>query len=122
MQQSCPCQERQLFRKRTPKRLSIYRFGIFFHGENDQSVDVSRSRDFVAQLEAVGGSPRYNEIVAGNHAIWNQIYYDFDHELYGLYQWMFAQSRNGSPRARWCVGLVGDGRLDGRVPQVSSAN
>ena len=57
-----------------------------FHGFKDQAVPVSRSRDMVSALWAVGGNIRYREYPDLMHWCWDQTYSD-DKVL----KWLFAQ-------------------------------
>jgi predicted peptidase len=59
-----------------------------FHGDADGAVKVRRSRDMIAALEAVGGTPKYTEYPGVGHDSWTATYRDPD-----LYAWLFAQSR-----------------------------
>ena len=58
-----------------------------FHGDADQVVMVSRSRDMIDALITTGAKPRYTEYVGVEHDSWTQTYDD------EVMQWLFAQSR-----------------------------
>jgi len=57
-----------------------------FHGLRDRAVPVSRSRDMVAALWAVGGNVRYREYPNLSHGCWDQTYSDDE-----VMKWLFAQ-------------------------------
>lgn len=59
-----------------------------FHGDADQVVMVSRSRDMVDAITAVGGAPRYTEYPDIEHDSWTQTYSNNE-----VMQWLFAQKR-----------------------------
>jgi predicted peptidase len=60
-----------------------------FHGENDDAVNVSQSRDLVAALEKARGVVKYTEYPGEGHGIIGKVYSDSE-----LHEWLFAQSRN----------------------------
>lgn len=62
----------------------------FIHGDQDEEVNVNRSREVVAALESVGASPRYSELAGYGHNVWDAAYSDSS-----LFAWMFNQSRSG---------------------------
>lgn len=47
-----------------------------WHGDDDHAVLVNRSREMIEALKAAGASPRYNEIVGGDHNSWNVAFAD----------------------------------------------
>lgn len=57
-----------------------------FHGEVDDVVLVSRSRDMIRAIKAAGGNPRYTEFRGVAHNSWDRAYAEAD-----LYEWLFAQ-------------------------------
>jgi predicted peptidase len=57
-----------------------------FHGELDDVVPASGSRDMVAAIERAGGAARYTEYAGAGHEIWSQTYGDP-----ALAEWLFAQ-------------------------------
>ena len=57
-----------------------------FHGLKDQAVPVSRSRDMVAALWAVGGNVRYREYPDLAHGCWDRTFSDDE-----VMKWLFAQ-------------------------------
>jgi len=59
-----------------------------FHGDNDDVVPVSGSRDMVAALEECGGNITYSEYEGVNHFSWHNAYAEPD-----LLSWLFEQSR-----------------------------
>lgn len=76
-----------------------------FHGDQDTTVPVSESRNFVAALQAAGGTPRYTEIAGGGHAIWPSIYADWARSTHGLYPWLFSQTAIPEPASHLLVVL-----------------
>ena len=60
-----------------------------FHGEKDDTVPVSRSRDMVSALWAVKGNVRYTEYPGVGHVCWHPAYADHDNVL----KWFFEQRR-----------------------------
>ena len=59
-----------------------------FHGADDATVPVARSRDVIAALKARGGTPRYTEYPASErhgHFSWRPAYADPQ-----LLPWMFG--------------------------------
>lgn len=69
-----------------------------FHGTLDTVVSVNNSRNMVNALINAGGSPLYTEIPTGGHDIWHSVYADAQIGQYGLYDWLFAQSKSsGTP-------------------------
>ncbi|MDP1561900.1 MAG: phospholipase [Pirellulaceae bacterium] len=61
-----------------------------FHGDQDDVVPVTRSREIVTQLREQGGAPRYTEYVGGDHDSWTATY--GNHEVL---EWLFTQRRFG---------------------------
>lgn len=57
-----------------------------FHGEADQTVPVTASRDMVAALREAGGEPRYTEYEGVGHNSWVRAY-----EETGFWEWLFSQ-------------------------------
>jgi len=64
----------------------------FFHGANDMTVRVERSREAVEVLRLGGGMLRYTEYPGVGHDSWNQAY-----AMPELYEWLFAQKRPATP-------------------------
>ena len=64
----------------------------FFHGDADGAVSVDNSRNMFRAIDAEGGVPLLSEIQRGEHAVWEQVYEDWQTENYGLYPWLLAQS------------------------------
>jgi len=60
-----------------------------FHGELDQAVSVSRSRNMIAALTKAGGKPKYTEYKGEGHAIWTTVVKEPE-----LLPWMFSQKRS----------------------------
>jgi predicted peptidase len=71
------------------------------HGEKDNIVKVSRSRDMVAAITKAGGKPTYIEIPGGNHFVWDRAYTDAQ-----MMSWMFQQRRGGQTKAGGGVGTA----------------
>ena len=59
-----------------------------FHGVNDPTVPVIRSREMVAALVAAGGKPLYSEYPYVKHDAWTQAYGEPE-----FLRWLFAQKR-----------------------------
>jgi predicted peptidase len=59
-----------------------------FHGADDKTVPVERSREMVAALQAAGASPKYTEYPGVGHNSWSPTYSNPE-----LYEWLFAQRR-----------------------------
>tara|TARA_R110002096_G_scaffold24760_5_gene77920 strand:+ start:5959 stop:6729 length:771 start_codon:yes stop_codon:yes gene_type:complete len=57
-----------------------------WHGDKDGAINVSRSRDMVAALNAAGGSPKYTEMPGVGHNVWNNCWASDE-----LWEWLFAQ-------------------------------
>lgn len=66
-----------------------------FHGEKDNVVPVSRSRDMINALKAAGGSPKYTEYPGVTHNSWAPTYADPK-----LFEWMFTQLRRDPVEAK----------------------
>lgn len=60
-----------------------------FHGSDDRAVPVSRSREMIEAIRAVGGDPRYTEYPAVGHDSWTRTYADD-----AFHTWLFAQRRS----------------------------
>jgi predicted peptidase len=59
-----------------------------FHGADDKTVPVERSREMIDALKAAGGRPKYTEYSGVGHNSWAQTYSDP-----ALYDWLFAQRK-----------------------------
>ncbi len=59
-----------------------------FHGEKDENVPVSGSRDMIKAMEAAGKSPKYTEYQNEAHNIWYQVSTEPD-----LWPWLFSQRK-----------------------------
>lgn len=59
-----------------------------FHGDQDQSVKVSRSRDMIAAIKAAGGDPKYTEYPGVAHNSWTQTFNDE-----AVVGWLFSQEK-----------------------------
>jgi predicted peptidase len=59
-----------------------------FHGDSDQTVPVSVSRDRIAARRKAGGSPLYTEYAGVDHNVWEWAYTEPN-----LVKWMFSQRR-----------------------------
>jgi predicted peptidase len=61
-----------------------------FHGDQDEAVPVSGSREMIAALKAakVSPEPKYTEFAGVGHGSWDPAY-----EMEELWNWMFAQRR-----------------------------
>ena len=60
-----------------------------FHGADDKTVPVERSREMIEALKAAGGAPKYTEYPGVGHNSWAQTYSDS-----ALYAWLFAQRKD----------------------------
>ena len=60
-----------------------------FHGDEDESVNVSESRKMVAALKKAGGQPRYTEYKGIGHNSWVPAFKEPD-----FLSWLFAQTRS----------------------------
>jgi predicted peptidase len=69
---------------RRVRRLPIW----IFHGEVDQVVPVSHSREAAAALKAAGGNVRYTEFLGLDHNSWDATYASWE-----FTEWLFAQRR-----------------------------
>lgn len=65
-----------------------YPLVVFMHGAKDQAVPVTRSRDMVSALWAVGGNIRYREYPDLMHWCWDQTYSDD-----AVLKWLFSQQK-----------------------------
>lgn len=61
-----------------------------FHGEFDDVIPVSGSRDMISAIRAAGGIPRYTEYRGSGHDAWTPTYVGSGQTLF---DWMFAQVR-----------------------------
>ena len=59
-----------------------------FHGDSDETVPVTASRNMAAALEAVGANYHYTEYPGVHHQSWEKAYADEK-----LIKWMFAQKK-----------------------------
>jgi predicted peptidase len=59
-----------------------------FHGADDETISVEKSRVMVQALRAAGGRPIYTEFAAVGHNSWDAAYATRE-----LFEWMLAQSR-----------------------------
>lgn len=60
-----------------------------FHGDEDESVNVSESRRMIAALKKAGGQPRYTEYKGVGHNSWGHAFREPD-----FLSWIFAQRRS----------------------------
>ncbi len=65
-----------------------------FHGDKDEAVPVSGSRDMIAALKQadVKPEPKYTELPGVGHGSWNEAY-----NTAAMWEWMFAQRRLPTP-------------------------
>ncbi|MCI0360708.1 MAG: prolyl oligopeptidase family serine peptidase [Planctomycetaceae bacterium] len=59
-----------------------------FHGDDDKTVKVKRSREMIEALRDVGERPKYTEYKGVDHDSWTRTYKDP-----ALYEWLFAQRK-----------------------------
>lgn len=64
-----------------------------FHGALDRNVSVNGSRDAVAELKRLGGTPNYTEYPKLQHNCWDEAYATPD-----LWRWMLQQRRKPPPK------------------------
>lgn len=64
-----------------------------FHGSDDSNVPVAGSRQAIARLKELGGSPKYTEYAGQRHKIWDTVY-----SSKKLWRWLLAQRRPPPPR------------------------
>jgi predicted peptidase len=57
-----------------------------FHGDADDTVPVSKSRDMISAIRKLGGSPRYTEYKGVGHNVWTRAFLEP-----GLLEWVFSQ-------------------------------
>jgi len=62
-----------------------------FHGAQDSTVSVEKSRAIVAALQKVGGNIKYTEYPEMGHSVWNKAYVEP-----GLIEWLFVQRRKSN--------------------------
>jgi predicted peptidase len=58
-----------------------------FHGDKDNLVMTSRSRNMIAAIKKAGGNPKYTEYPATGHNAWDKAYSEKD-----MYLWLFTQT------------------------------
>ncbi|MEQ1850000.1 MAG: peptidase, partial [Chthoniobacteraceae bacterium] len=68
-----------------------------FHGDQDEAVPVTGSRDMIAALKKAGvkPEPKYTEFPGVGHGSWNDAYSNA-----AMWEWMFAQRRLRAPPKR----------------------
>lgn len=59
-----------------------------FHGDKDEGVKVTRSREMIDALKAAGANPKYTEYPGVGHNSWDKAYGTPE-----LYTWLFEQKR-----------------------------
>jgi predicted peptidase len=57
-----------------------------FHGDEDDAVEVERSREMIEAIKEAGGNPKYTEYAGVGHSVWHQAFADPE-----LLNWVFAQ-------------------------------
>lgn len=57
-----------------------------FHGSDDRTVPVNRSREMVRAIQAVGGNVKYTEYQGVDHDSWGQTYRNPE-----VWDWLFSQ-------------------------------
>jgi predicted peptidase len=71
----------------TTKGTQISRTPVWaFHGDADQLVPVTKSREMIAAMRRAGGSPRYTEYAGVGHNSWEDAFRETE-----LFTWLFAQ-------------------------------
>ena len=59
-----------------------------WHGDKDNAINVSRSRDMIAALKAAGGTPKYTELKGVGHNAWSGTWKSEE-----MWDWLFAQKK-----------------------------
>jgi predicted peptidase len=57
-----------------------------FHGDADETIPVTASRQMIAAVNRAGGHPRYTEYRGGGHDVWTRAFAEPE-----LIDWLFAQ-------------------------------
>ncbi|HCY43753.1 MAG TPA: hypothetical protein DHV48_20860 [Prolixibacteraceae bacterium] len=73
-----------------------------FHGSDDRTVPVKRSRDMVAAVQAVGGNVTYTEYPGVGHDSWGRTYSNPE-----VWDWLFHQVKVGTANERRIVSKKG---------------
>ena len=59
-----------------------------WHGDQDQVINVLRSREMNLAIKRLGGSPKYTEVIGRGHDVWLDVWTADD-----LWKWLYSQSR-----------------------------
>ena len=59
-----------------------------FHGQRDDVIPVSESRNMIAAIRKAGGQPKYTEYVLLAHDIWERVFSETE-----LLPWLFSQHK-----------------------------
>ena len=59
-----------------------------WHGDQDQVIDVLRSRDMDLEIKRFGGLPKYTEVKGRGHDVWLDVWSSND-----LWEWLYLQSK-----------------------------
>ena len=59
-----------------------------WHGDKDNVIKASRSRDMIEAIKAAGGKPKYSEIKNRGHNSWVDVWSSDD-----LWDWLYSQER-----------------------------
>jgi predicted peptidase len=59
-----------------------------FHGSEDQSVSITRSRTMIEAIKRAGGNPKFTEYEHSGHVIWERVFAEPE-----LLPWVFSQKR-----------------------------
>ena len=59
-----------------------------WHGDKDNTIKVSRSRDMAGAIKDAGGAPRYTEVQGRGHNVWLDVWAAEE-----LWLWLFGQSK-----------------------------
>jgi predicted peptidase len=59
-----------------------------FHGDRDDVIPVSYSRDMIAAIRKAGGTPKYTEYKGVDHNVWTPAFKEA-----GLVEWLFSQHK-----------------------------
>jgi len=59
-----------------------------WHGDQDQVINVLRSRDMDTEIRKSGGVPKYTEVQGRGHDVWLDVWDSGD-----LWEWLYSQSK-----------------------------
>jgi len=59
-----------------------------WHGDKDNVINASRSRDMIAAIKAAGGTPKYTELKGVGHGAWSPTWKSEE-----MWEWLFSQKK-----------------------------